>query len=236
MNSPMSPAAAEPDEDLGARHLSGRRYAPHRSMRRGLMGLVLAALIGAAAFAAQSPFGTQWAPQLASMSSSWLAKPGSFVQPNQSGAQLAAVETTAAVPAQPAQVAPQDAAPASAPMAPELTQLLQAMARDIATVEQGVEQLKANQERMAADHAREIEQLRASQEQIARLATKPSDKTSDKTSERPAEKPAAGQEQRATTPVPPPRPVASTAPKPQPKQAAQAKPHPQPLQLQPKQP
>ena len=40
-------------------------------------------------------------------------------------------------------------------MSPELTQLLQAMARDIATVQQGVEQLKASQERMAADNARE---------------------------------------------------------------------------------
>ena len=37
---------------------------------------------------------------------------------------------------------------------PELTQLLQNMARDIATVEQGIEQLKASQERMVADNAK----------------------------------------------------------------------------------
>jgi hypothetical protein len=221
MNSTIGPAATDPDDDLGARHPAGLRHAPSRSMRRGLIGLVLAALIGAAAFAAQSPYGGQWAPQLVSMSSSWLAKPGSFAQPNQPGAQLAAVETTAALPAQPAQVAPQDAAPASAPMAPELTQLLQAMARDIATVEQGVEQLKANQERMAADNARAIEQLRADQEQM-RVAAKPPEKPSE-------------QEQRPKTPMPSPRPVASATVKPPPKQPPQARAHPQPMQLQPKQ-
>ena len=41
----------------------------------------------------------------------------------------------------PAQPAPQDAA-AAAPIPPELTELLQTMARDLANVQQGIEQLK----------------------------------------------------------------------------------------------
>jgi predicted FMN-binding regulatory protein PaiB len=200
----------------------GLPLAQDRPMVRGVIGLVLAAVIGAAAFAVQSPYGeparltiARWAPFLTS--SPWSAGPANSVQPGPPGVQLASVETGAA---QAAQIPGQDAAPAAAPAASELALMLQSMARDIATVEQGIEQLKANQERMAADNARAIEQLRANQEQVTRLAARPSDKLADPG-------------QKAKTPVPAPRPVASAAPKPPPKQPPRAHPQPQPVQLQP---
>ena len=57
-------------------------------------------------------------------------------------------------------------------MTPELAQLLQTMARDLANLEQGIEQLKASQERMARENANAVEQLRAGQEQMTRLMAK----------------------------------------------------------------
>jgi hypothetical protein len=186
-----------------------------RPALRGLLGLVLAACIGGAAFAAQTPYGeaarltiAQWAPSLVSTSSPWLQKSEDSAEPRLPAVQLAAAEAT------PPQSAPsaQDVAPTPAPIPPELTQLLQSMARDIATVEQGIEQLKASQERMAADNARAIEQLKASQEQAARVVAKPSEPDT-----------------RAKTT---PRPVAVAARKPPP--PSQARAH-QPVQLQPKQ-
>ena len=56
----------------------------------------------------------------------------------------------------------------SRPDPPELTQLLQTMARDLANVQQGIEQLKTSQEEMVRENARTAEQLKASQEQMAR--------------------------------------------------------------------
>jgi predicted FMN-binding regulatory protein PaiB len=189
---------------------------------RGIVGLALAACIGGAAYAAQSSYGeaarvtiAQWAPNLVSTSSPWSQKPGDSAQPRMPGVQLAAGETTSAQPAASAQTPTQDVAPA--PLPPELTQLLQAMARDIATVEQGIEQLKANQERMGAENARAIEQLRASQEQMARLVAKPSE---------------ADTRARTATPTPSARPVAAAAHKPPPPPQAGARPR--PIQLQPK--
>jgi len=46
--------------------------------------------------------------------------------------------------------------------------MLQAMARDLANLERGLEQLKSRQEQLAGDNARAIEQLRTSQDQMAR--------------------------------------------------------------------
>jgi acetyl-CoA carboxylase alpha subunit len=46
--------------------------------------------------------------------------------------------------------------------------MLQMMARDLANVEQGIEQLKTSQERTTSDNVRAIEQLKTSQEQMAR--------------------------------------------------------------------
>lgn len=195
--------------------VGGARRSRDRSALRGLVGVVLAACIGAAAFVAQSSYGeaarltiAQWAPNLMQTSPS---RPGRSA-PGPSPIQLASAEAAQAQPASPSQAV----ATPPAPVSPELTQMLQAMAHDIAVMEQGIEQLKEHQDRIAAD----IEQLKASQEQIHLAVARPS------------EPPA-----RARTPTPAPRPVASAARKPPPAQApqAQARAHAQPVQLQPDQ-
>jgi predicted FMN-binding regulatory protein PaiB len=198
-----------------------RRPAPRgRPVLRGLVGLVLAAGIFAAAFAVQSPGGdaarmkiAQWLPPLAQASSQ--TNPVDSTSPGPSTVQLAAAGATPTLLAASSQTPAQDAvpipAPAPAPMPPELTQMLQGMAHDIATLEQGIEQLKASQEKMAADNAQALEQLKASQEQLAHLVAKP-----------PAPEP------RAKKPAAPARPLASNAAvRPLPIQpAAQARPRP----------
>jgi uncharacterized membrane protein YccC len=102
-------------------------------------------------------------------------------------------------PAPLAQTGPEDVGPTAAALSPELAQLLQAMARDLAAVGQGIEQLKTNQEQMARDNAKAAEQLKASQEQTARVIAKASE-----------------QSLRPKTSAPPPRPTATSARKPVP--------------------
>jgi len=208
-----------------------------RPALRGLVGLVLAGCIGGAAYAAQSTgIGRsmigQWVPHLVPVS-----PPAKSENPAPSAPplQLAAVDTTStqptptsAEPAPSAQTpASQDAASPPASISPELVQALQAMARDIATLQHGLEQLRANQDRMAADNARAIEQLKTNREQAAHLAVA-------KPIEKPVEPSA-----RAKPPAPAPQPVANAARKPPqpPVQAkpsqAQARARSQPIQLQP---
>jgi hypothetical protein len=217
--SKMEHDAAPPAAEVG-----GLRPSRERPAMRGLAGLVLAGCIGAAAYAAQSPSGeaarlaiAQWAPAFTPALSPRLAKPGDGASPAQPAVQMAVAEATAPQPALAAQSPAQDMTPPPAAMPAELTQMLQAMARDIAAVEQGIEQLKANQERMAADNARAIEQLKASQAQVAHLVAKP-----------------LAPDARAKPPVPPPPQTAATAArKPAPTQPSQARAQSQPVQLQP---
>ncbi|SHH75638.1 hypothetical protein [Bradyrhizobium erythrophlei] len=85
-----------------------------------------------------------------------------------------------------AQTAPQDAAPtATAALAD--TQLLQAMARDLANVERNIEQLKANQQQIASDNSKAIGELKASQEEIKRVLAKVSEQNPPKTSPPPTQ-------------------------------------------------
>jgi hypothetical protein len=60
---------------------------------------------------------------------------------------------------------PEDVAP-TATMSSQLTQQLQSMARDLATLAQGIERLKASQDQQVRDNAIAADQFRASQEQI----------------------------------------------------------------------
>ena len=221
-------------------------YNPQRSRgsgSRGLIAFFLTACIGGAAFASHSSYGEAARETIAPfvpsyISTSWLAvaKPQDAAQQTSSPVQLAAAETTLLQPTPSAQTPMQaiPSAPAAAPVpaSPDLTQMLQSMAHDIATVEQGIEQLKANQAQMAADNARAIEGLRASQEQLTHLAARPADKPSTK----PAAQPVAPETTRAKPPASPPgapKPVASTAHKPPQASPSQAKPRAQPVQLQP---
>jgi hypothetical protein len=190
--------------------------------RRGFIGLLLAVCIFVGAFVSQSSYGdaarlivARWAPQPILTSSLPTEKPGLPAQPIPSTVQVAAATPVLPQPTPSAQTAPQEVAPTAAP---ELAQLLQTMARDLANVEQGIEQLKANQEQTARENAMATEQLKASQEQMTRLIAKASE-----------------QNLRPRTSAPPLRPIANPTRKPVPThQSPQASARPQaPTQLQP---
>jgi uncharacterized membrane protein YccC len=199
-----------------------------RPALRGFVGLLLALCVFVGAFVSQSSYGdaaksivARWAPQLILTSSLPMEKPGSPGQPN-SIAQVAAATPVLAQPTPSAQTAPQDVAPAAAPISPELAQLLQTMARDLANVGQGIEQIRANQEQAARENAMAAEQLKASQEQMTRLIAKTSEQ--NKASE---------QNLRPRTSAPPVRPVATATRKPVPTHPSpQARPQ-APTRLQP---
>jgi hypothetical protein len=153
---------------------------------RGLIGLLMAACIGAAAIGWQShgdaarEMIARWAPQLGLIS---LPAPENPVttQPSPpavpaSAAEAAPPEPTPPAPPSPrAQTAPEDAAPASIGPSLGQAQPLQWMASDLAAVEQEIEQLKASikqlkssQEQMVRDNAELAEQLKAAKLQMAR--------------------------------------------------------------------
>jgi uncharacterized membrane protein YccC len=205
-------------------------HRPPRGRRalRGSIGLLLAACIFVVAFVSQSSHGdaakstvARWAPQLVVASSPWIEKPAEPAQPGPSTVQLAAA-TPVLPQSMPSQTASQDDASTAVPTAAELAQLLQTMARDLAKVEQGIEQLKANQEQTARDNAKATEELKASQEQMTRLIARLSEQS--KVSE---------QALRPRTSVSPAPPI--VAPRPVPvRQSPQARARPQaPMQLQP---
>jgi hypothetical protein len=143
------------------------------SALRGIIGLLLATCILAAAFASQSPHSSaakqiiaRWAPQLVMTSLLPPKEPGLAAQPSPSTAQVVAAEPRPPTP--PDQTAPQELGPTASPLSPELAQRLETMASDLANAEQKIEQLKASQEQTARDNASAIEQLKSSQEQAAR--------------------------------------------------------------------
>ncbi|XSC46351.1 hypothetical protein ACF1BQ_011020 [Bradyrhizobium sp. RDT10] len=181
-----------------------------------------------AAFAWQSygetvrPMISRWAPQLAAASSLPSETPKFAAQQSPPAVQVAAADPAVSQLPAPAQTAPQEAA--VAPIPPEVTQSLQTMARDLANVQQEIEQLKASQEELARENAGIAEQLKASQEQIARAISSASEQNlRPRTS--------------VATSANPPRPVANPARKPvstlpQAQAGTQAR---APVQLQPRQ-
>ena len=129
------------------------RQSRDRPWLRGIVGLLLAACIAAAAFLSQSSYRDvvgSWAPQLVS----------AFTLPKLLG-QLAAGGP-------PAQIAPNDTPPTAVPKSPEPAKSLETMARDLANLEREIELLKANQQQLVSDNARAIEKVQASQEQAVR--------------------------------------------------------------------
>src|ERR1700730_8794240 len=119
--------------------VTGDRPSIGRRAVRAFNGFLLVACIGVAAIAWQS-YGdaakqiiARWAPQLVLTSSLPLENPGLPEQPNPPTAQAAAAKGAPTQPAPLAQTAPEDVAPTVA-LSPELAQLLQTMARDLATV------------------------------------------------------------------------------------------------------
>jgi len=181
-----------------------RRSSRGRLALLGLIGLLLAASIGAAAIAWQShgdaakQMIARWVPQL-DLTSSLAPENPIRAQPSSPAVQASAAKAAPPQPAPPAQTAPEGAAPTAAAPSPGQAQWLQSIARDLAAVEQEIEQLKASieqlktsQEQMVRDNAvlaeqlkaaqaqmardnENAEQLKASQEQMARLVAKASD-------------------------------------------------------------
>ena len=138
---------------------------------RAFISLALIACIGVAAMAWQSPsYGdaakqmiARWAPQLVPTLLLTLESPGLPAQRAPPALRASAASAAPPGPAPLAQVAPQGGAPPAAALSPESAQLLQSMARDLVTVGQRIEQLKAS-----------VDQLKASQQQMSRETAKPS--------------------------------------------------------------
>jgi hypothetical protein len=210
---------------------------------RGFIGLLLAACIGVAAIVWQSSYGdaakriiATWVPQLASTSSQPFENPALSARPISPTAPVVAAQTASPEAAPLGRTASQDVAPTAAPVSTELAQLLQTMARDLAAVEQGIEQLKASQEQMASENAKTVEQLKASQQQMASENAKTVEqlKASQEQMTRLFAK-ASVQNLRPKTSALPPPPIATAKPAPNiPSQQARVRPQ-APTQLQPEQ-
>jgi hypothetical protein len=210
-------------ESDAARKKRSRRPSHGRPVLRGFIGLLLAAGIFTAAYAWHShgetarPIIARWAPQLAAAPSHALETPELAANPAPPTVRIAAADAAISQLPASAQGTPQDAA--ASPVPPDATQLLQTMARDLASLRQEIEQLKAGQEALTRETAGNAEQLKESQEQTARAIAAVSEQNLRRTS------------------VAPPLPVASPARKPMsalaPTEArAQARP---PVRLMPRQ-
>jgi hypothetical protein len=157
---------AHMEDQLSRKERDTPRSNPRRSRTRpwlrGIIGFLIAAYVVATAFVSQSSYGgavARQAPQLVSALTLPVERLVLFAEPNPSSVQSAAAE-----PAHPAQVAPHDVTPGSVPTSAE-PNLSQTMARDLANVEREIEQLKASQQQLASDNAKAVEQIKASQEQ-----------------------------------------------------------------------
>jgi hypothetical protein len=192
----------------------GHLWSMGRGAIRAFTALLLAACIGVAAFAWRS-WGdaaekkiAQWATQLVLTASLPPEKPGLSAQPAAPAVQADAATAAPPQPAPPAQTAAEGVAPSAAAVSAESAQLLQSMARDLASVGQEIGQLKAS-----------IEQLKASQQQLSREIAKASEAKS-------SEAKASEQSLRPRISAPLPRsataPARKPMPSPPPPQAAAA--------------
>jgi hypothetical protein len=166
---------------------------------RAFISLALLGCVGAAAMAWQSPSSgdaakqmiARWAPQLVPTLLLTLESPGLPAQRAPLAVRASAASAAPPQPAPLAQIAPQGAVPPASALSTDSAQLLQSMARDLATVGQRIEQLKAS-----------IDQLKAGQQQMSREIAKP------------FESKASEQNLRPKTSAPPPRPTAASTRKP----------------------
>jgi hypothetical protein len=166
---------------------------------RAFISLALLGCVGAAAMAWQSPSSgdaakqmiARWAPQLVPTLLLTLESPGLPAQRAPLAVRASAASAAPPQPAPLAQMAPQGVVPPASALSPDSAQLLESMARDLATVGQRIEQLKAS-----------IDQLKAGQQQMSREIAKP------------FESKASEQNLRPKTSAPPPRPTAASTRKP----------------------
>jgi hypothetical protein len=147
--------------------VAGQRWSIARQAARAFTALLVATCIGGATFAWRA-YGdtaerkiTKWATQFVLTVSAPAEKPELAAD---AAAPAIAADAAAAQPAAPAQTAAEAAAPAAAAPASDQAQLLQSMARDLASLGQQVEQLKAG-----------MEQLKTNQQQVSRDVTKSSE-------------------------------------------------------------
>jgi hypothetical protein len=171
-----------------------------RSWLRGIVGLLLAAYIVAAAFLSQPSYGgvvERWAPQLVPA----LTLPKRIVQ-------LAAAEP-------PALIKPNDTTPTAVPVLPESAKSMEAMTGDLADLERkiellnamvsdnakAVEQIQASQEQMVRDIARNAELIKASEEQMAKLVATTSQQNLRPTTSAPQLQPPLGARKPVPTPA-----------------------------------
>ena len=157
-------AAGDPFDQQKRAAVLLRRSSPGRLASLWLIGVAVVASLSVAAFAWQS-YGdaakqaiARWAPERV-----LLVKQ----EPRPPRFEVTTADAALPPPAALAQTPPQDVPPKVAPMSPELAQSFQTIAREIANLEHGIEQLRTDQEQMARDNAKAIEQLKASQEQAA---------------------------------------------------------------------
>lgn len=218
-------------------HKARRRPARARPAWRGLIGVLLTGGICAAAFAAQSRSGDEarlaifpGVPQLVWTSSE------SAAQPNGRTVQLATADATIPQAVAAEQAAPSDGARTTASTSPDVTQMLETIARDLAQLQQATEQLKTSQDQIARNNAELGEQLKAVQAQIARDGANAAErlKTLEAQMARFVPKPA----ELKPAPKPPgtaPRPIATSSHQPRPAlPSPQARAHPQtPVSLRP---
>jgi len=130
-------------EDEVARSPSDQQKQPNIPNRRTLLGGLALSLVVGSLLAASFAF---WATPYGDATRQFVARWA-----------LSLVQTTS-----------QDPAPTAAFMSPELTQRLQTMARDLANLAQGIEQLKDSQEQSTRDNATVAEQLKAALSQMIR--------------------------------------------------------------------
>jgi hypothetical protein len=193
--------------------VQGQRRSMGRRVLRGFTGLLLAVCIGATAIAWQSQGDAArqmlatWAPQLVLTSSQPPEQPALSAQPAAAAVEAAAADTAPSQPAPPAQTAPAESvAPAAA--SSDSSQLLQSMARDLASAGQEIMQLKAS-----------IEQLKAGQQQMSRDLARVSEVKASEV--KPSEVRASEQSARPRISAPPPRPAAARVRRPVPIPSAQ---------------
>ena len=212
--SSAGPAIPPVDTSFRAAAVGDVQAPPHRrSMGRGAIrtftALLLAGSIAVTAFAWRSWGDTaqkqiaKWATQAVLTATQSPDEPAPAAEPVQPEMQAAA-NAESPQPAPVAETAQESAPPAAAAPSPDSTQLLQSMARDVASLGQEVEQLKAS-----------IAQLRAGQEQMSRDVAKAAEiKASEIKTSAPNVRPRKPAPSRAATAParklkPPPRAVAA---------------------------